>query len=282
MGNSLISLRALRKRRAWEGARRASRRWLTGVRICLVGLGFACSREPQAMLPLSLPFTVNWQNISGGPQTIEAFRAGVLDGGAVGDTPPIHAQLTGLDIKIITVQVLEKPVYQLALAPGVSVGPIEALRGKRIAYSPGQAQGALVLRVLAQAGLSRDDVQLVELISTEFKDALGSRQVDVAPLAGTSLRLSEGIRCGGRLLHPAWRRRWILVLLLLDAGKMALDLRIEIGAPRSRRSPHLLDYREALLSALGVGAPSSDDEASGPSVPARRARRYPTRLERTA
>jgi sulfonate transport system ATP-binding protein len=71
-------------------------------------------------------------------------------------------------------------------------------------------------------------------------------------------------------------------VLLLDAGKIALDLRIELGAPRSRRSPHFLDYREALLSALGVGAPSSDDEASAPSVPAFRARRYPTRLERTA
>jgi sulfonate transport system substrate-binding protein len=220
MGNGLFSVRALSKRRAREGAWRASRRWLAGVWICLVGLGVACSREPREVLSLdaplpdhfpssttlelgdpsvqrqleltqalgSLPFTVHWQNISGGPQTIEAFRAGVLDGGAVGDTPPIHAQLTGLDIKIITVQVLEKPVYQLALAPGVSVGPIEALRGKRIAYSPGQAQGALVLRVLAQAGLSRDDVRLVELVSTEFKDALGSRQVDVAPLAGTSLR----------------------------------------------------------------------------------------------
>jgi sulfonate transport system ATP-binding protein len=71
-------------------------------------------------------------------------------------------------------------------------------------------------------------------------------------------------------------------VLLLDAGKIALDLRIELGAPRSRRSPHFLDYREALLSALGVGAPSSDDEASASSVPAFWARRYPTRLERTA
>lgn len=136
----------------------------------------------------TLPFTASWQNVSGGPLTIEAFRAGVLDGGSVGDTPPIHAVFTGLDVKIIAVQVRKNPVYQLALAPGVAIGSLEALRGKRIAYSPGQAQGALVLRILARAGLSRSDVQLVELISTEFKDALGSRQVDAAPLAGTTLR----------------------------------------------------------------------------------------------
>jgi sulfonate transport system substrate-binding protein len=220
VGNGLSSSRALRKRRARQGARRASRRWLAGVWIGFVGLCFACSREPREVLSLdaplpehfprsttlelgdptvqrqlelshalgSLPFNINWQNLSGGPQTIEAFRAGVLDGGAVGDTPPIHAHFTGLDIKIITVQVRKNPVYQLAIAPGVSIGSIGSLRGQRIAYSPGQAQGALVLRVLAQAGLSRDDVQLIELISTEFKDALGSRQVDVAPLGGTSLR----------------------------------------------------------------------------------------------
>jgi sulfonate transport system ATP-binding protein len=71
-------------------------------------------------------------------------------------------------------------------------------------------------------------------------------------------------------------------VLLLDAGKIALDLRIELGAPRSRRSPRFLDYREALLSALGVGAPSPDNPVSAPSAPALWARRYPTRLERTA
>lgn len=91
-------------------------------------------------------------------------------------------------MKIISVQERTKPGYQLAIAPGASVGSIEALRGRRIAYSPGQAQGALVLRVLGKAGLARSDVQLVELISTEFKDALGSRQVDAAPLGGSNLR----------------------------------------------------------------------------------------------
>jgi sulfonate transport system substrate-binding protein len=136
----------------------------------------------------SLPFEVSFHNVSGGPQTIEAFRAGALDGGAVGDTPPIHAAFTGLDVKIVAVQYREKPMYELALAPGAHVGSIAELRGKRIAYSPGQAQGALVLRVLAKAGILRSDVQLVQLVSTEFKDALASRQVDVAPLGSVNLR----------------------------------------------------------------------------------------------
>lgn len=131
-----------------------------------------------------LPFRVDWQNISGGPLTIEAFRANALDGSTVGDTPPIHAAFTGLDVKIIMVQERDQPMFKLAIAPGQRITTLAELRGKRIAYSPGQAQGALVQRVLKKAGLVNSDVQLIELHATEFRDALGSRQVDAAPLGG--------------------------------------------------------------------------------------------------
>jgi sulfonate transport system substrate-binding protein len=154
-----------------------------------------------------LPFKVDWQNISGGPQTLEAFRAGVLDGGSVGDTPPIHATFTGLDVKIVAVLVRDAQVFQLALAPGVKASSIAELRGKRIAYSPGQAQGAVVLRALKKAALSTQDVTLVELSSPEFKDALASRQVDAAPLSGTILLryLNENRARGAGTLAPGVR-----------------------------------------------------------------------------
>jgi ABC-type nitrate/sulfonate/bicarbonate transport system substrate-binding protein len=46
-----------------------------------------------------LPFKVEWQNINGGPGTLEAFRASALDAGAVGDTPTIHAAFTYRDVR---------------------------------------------------------------------------------------------------------------------------------------------------------------------------------------
>jgi sulfonate transport system substrate-binding protein len=134
-----------------------------------------------------LPFVAEWQNISGGPYTLEAFRARALDGGAVGDTPPLHATFTGLSVKIVAVQQREKPIVELAIAPGSKLDTLADLRGKKIAYAPGQAQGALILRALKKAGLSPADVELFELTSYEFKDALASRQVDVAPLSGVGL-----------------------------------------------------------------------------------------------
>ncbi|MFG1917392.1 ABC transporter ATP-binding protein [Micromonospora sp. NPDC048898] len=41
-------------------------------------------------------------------------------------------------------------------------------------------------------------------------------------------------------------------VLLLDAGRIAVDLAIDLPAPRSYRQPQFLAYRETLLRALGV------------------------------
>jgi sulfonate transport system substrate-binding protein len=135
-----------------------------------------------------LPFKVIWANVSGGPQTIEAFRAKALDLGSVADIPPIHATWTGLPVKIVAASFrkdpINHPIYKLGIAPGSNVNTLADLKGKKIAYSPGQAQGALVLRILQKAGLTQKDVTLVEMPSTGdvYVSALASRLVDAAPI----------------------------------------------------------------------------------------------------
>lgn len=136
-----------------------------------------------------LPFKIEWANISGGPRTIEAFRANALDLGAVADIPPIHATWTGLPVKIVAASFrkdpVDHPIYKLGIAPGAKIDSINDLKGKKIAYSPGQAQGALVLRILEKAGLTQKDVTLVEMPSTGdvYVSALASKLVDAAPIA---------------------------------------------------------------------------------------------------
>jgi sulfonate transport system substrate-binding protein len=137
---------------------------------------------------------VQFANLSGGPQTTEAFRAHALDVGSVAEIPPIHATWTGLHVKIVASKFrkdpLNHPIYQLGIAPGASVKTLGDLRGKKIAFSPGQAQGALVLKVLQKAGLTKDDVKLVELPSTGdvYSNALSGKQVDVAPIGGVQIK----------------------------------------------------------------------------------------------
>lgn len=135
-----------------------------------------------------LPFKASWANISGGPLTTQAFRAHALDLGAVADIPPIFANWTGMPVKVVAVRFRQDPInhptYQLGIAPGSAINSLSDLKGKRIAYSPGQAQGALVLRILQKAHLAQKDVKLVELPSTTdvYAKALAGRMVDAAPL----------------------------------------------------------------------------------------------------
>lgn len=178
-------------------------------------------------------FPVTFANISGGPQTLEAFRAKALDLGSVADIPPLQAQWTGVDTRIVAAQFRLQPeahpLYQLGVAPGVAVRSIADLRGKRIAYSPGQAQGALVLRVLQKAGLSQEDVELVELPSTGdvYPTALSSKQIDVAPIGGVAVKRylakygSDGATVIPHGLRDDPGHLYALETSLQDAGKAA-------------------------------------------------------------
>jgi sulfonate transport system substrate-binding protein len=160
-----------------------------------------------------LNFNVEFANISGGPQTTEAFRANALDVGSVADIPPIRATWTGLDVRIVASafrqDAVNHPLYELGIAPGAGISSLQELRGKKIAYSPGQAQGALVLRILEKAGLGQDDVKLVELPSTGdvYPTALAAKQVDAAPLGGVQIKryLSKYKADGGSTLRHGLR-----------------------------------------------------------------------------
>ena len=180
-----------------------------------------------------LDFDVEWANVTGGPKTLEAFRADALDVGSVADIPPLFAQWTGTDVKVIaareTVDPLEHPTYELGVAPGVDVTDLSDLAGKKIAYSPGQAQGALLLKVLAEAGLTQDDVELVEMASVDdvYVNALGSKQVDVAPLGQALVApyLAKYEQDGATTIAPGVRDdAWVLYSpteVLEDADKAA-------------------------------------------------------------
>ncbi|MFI5687067.1 ABC transporter substrate-binding protein [Streptomyces sp. NPDC051636] len=138
-----------------------------------------------AKLP-ELPFTVSsWVNIGAGPDVINAFRAKSLDLANNAGIPPIQAHYQGFDAKIVAINITRKPNYLFATKPGSDIRTVEDFRGKKLAFSQGQAQGVVLLRALKKAGLKYDDVKLVPLTSNQFLTALQSGQVDVAPLANS-------------------------------------------------------------------------------------------------
>jgi sulfonate transport system substrate-binding protein len=135
---------------------------------------------------LELPFKVSsWVNIGAGPDVINAFRAKSLDLANNAGIPPIQAHYQGFDAKIVAINITRKPNYLFATKPGSGIRSVADFKGRKLAFSQGQAQGVVLLRALKKAGLKYDDVTLVPLTSNQFLTALQSGQVDIAPLANT-------------------------------------------------------------------------------------------------
>ena len=134
----------------------------------------------------SLPFAVpSWPNIGAGPDVINAFRAKSLELANNAGIPPIQAHFQGQGARITAVNLTRKPIYVFATRPGSDIATVADFRGKKLAFSQGQAQGVVLLRAVKKEGISysEQEVTLVPLTSNQFLPALQSGLVDIAPLS---------------------------------------------------------------------------------------------------
>jgi sulfonate transport system substrate-binding protein len=130
-----------------------------------------------------LPFKLSsWANIGAGPDIINAFRGKSLELANNAGIPPIQAHFQGTGARIVAVNLTRRPIYVFATKPGSDITSVADFKGKKLAFSQGQAQGVVLLRALKQAGISYKDVTLVPLTSNQFLAALQAKQVDIAPL----------------------------------------------------------------------------------------------------
>jgi sulfonate transport system substrate-binding protein len=174
------------------------------------------------------PYKVSsWANIGAGPDVINAFRAGSLDVANNAGIPPIQAHFQGYDAKIVAIDITRKPNYLFATKPGSDIRTVADFKGKKLAFSQGQAQGVVLLRALKKAGLAYDDVTLVPLTSNQFLTALQSGQVDIAPLANQQAPAylkqyeSKGARAITTDVVDLLNLLWAPASVLADSAKAA-------------------------------------------------------------
>ena len=119
---------------------------------------------------------VEWIEFQFGPPMLEAMRAGGVDVGAVGDTPPIFAQAAHADLLYVASN--RGAPQSLLLPPASSIRNLADLKGKKIAFGRGSSAHNFTLLVLEKAGLRYEDVQAVYLGPADAGAAFAQGAID--------------------------------------------------------------------------------------------------------
>lgn len=128
------------------------------------GAGLLVAEQQQrgletALAPLGID--VQWVEFQFGPPMLEAMRAGAIDIGLVGDTPPIFSQAAHGDL--LYVAALPGGMHAILLPPGSPIQTLADLRGKRVAFGRGSSAHNVTVAAVAKAGLQWSDIQPVGL-----------------------------------------------------------------------------------------------------------------------
>src|ERR1700677_1974018 len=104
---------------------------------------------------------VEWIEFQFGPPMLEAMRVGSIDGGAVGDTPPVFAQAAHADLLYIAGN---RAARQSVLLPsGSAIKVLADLKGKELAFGRGSSAHNFALMVLEKANLRYDEIEPIYL-----------------------------------------------------------------------------------------------------------------------
>jgi sulfonate transport system substrate-binding protein len=154
--------------------------------------------------------TVTWTEFLGGPALMEAMGAGSIDFGITGDTPPIFAQASGVKLAYVGVEPASPHGEAVIVLNGSPIRTIADLRGKRVALNRGSNVHNLLVRVLAEAGMTPSDIQTVFLKPSDARPAFENGSVDAwviwdpylaaAETALPTRTIADGVTAQGRIV----------------------------------------------------------------------------------
>jgi len=142
------------------------------------------------------PYSISWSEFPAAAPLLEALNAGAVDIGVAGDSPVLFAYAAGAPVHALLALRPESAEAVGLLVPLHSgIHTIPDLRGHLIAVTKGSIGQALVLGLLAQAGLSPDDVRVAYLNQNDAGAAMRSGSVDAwstwQPYVGMEVALGE-------------------------------------------------------------------------------------------
>ncbi|PYC79452.1 alkanesulfonate ABC transporter [Streptomyces tateyamensis] len=127
-----------------------------------------------------LPYKLVFDQFNSGPLVNQAFAAGAIDLGVMGDTPAIYAAAAGVPVDVVAVSHTVGPGYTLVARAGTGIHTLADLKGHKVAYSKGTANQGFLIQALDTVGLKQQDVTPVDVPLQNVGGVLESGTVDAA------------------------------------------------------------------------------------------------------
>lgn len=142
---------------------------------------------------------VTWLYSAGSNKANEAISSGSADLASTAGAAALLARTNGVPLK--TVYVYSKPEWTALVVPkGSPLNSVAQLKGKKVAATRGTDPFFFLLRSLKEAGLSKSDVEIVNLQHSDGRLALERGDVDAWAGLDPHMAAAE-LRSGARLLY---------------------------------------------------------------------------------
>jgi len=142
---------------------------------------------------------VRWVLSQGSNRALEYLNSGALDFGSTAGLAALLGRANGNPIK--AVYVFSRPEWTaLVVAKDSPIRSVAELKGKKVAATKGTDPFLFLLRSLHQAGLRREDVEIVHLQHPDGRVALEQGRVDAWAGLDPHMAASE-VDAGSRLIY---------------------------------------------------------------------------------
>jgi sulfonate transport system substrate-binding protein len=121
---------------------------------------------------------VNWTVFQSGPPHFEAMAANRLDFGSVGNSPVVSGQAADIPFKEIAVATDGLKGNAILVPKDSTIQSLEDLKGKKVGVAKGSSGFNLLYRAIDKAGLTPDEVEIIQLQPDEAQPAFETGAID--------------------------------------------------------------------------------------------------------
>jgi len=148
------------------------------------------------------PYPIAYSEFSGGNLITQALDANVLDLGTMSEIPPIFVADTNPAFRIIGVIRGDVNIQAVLVPPNSKIQSIADLKGKRVGYIRATTCHYFLIKMLAEHGLTFDDITAANLAPADGLAAFVRGSIDAWAIYGYSISLAVHNH-GARVLKTA-------------------------------------------------------------------------------